>query len=129
MAKTVCDLAATCAIFPSIPSGSSDGSLSFCAAVFRRRCTVDTSARLLTAPFSHSPTLPLILEGATGGCGGGEGGGGEGGGGEGGGGEDGGGEDGGGEDGGGEDGGGEDGGEGGGAPFSHAVITLASVFT
>ena len=79
----------------SIPFGSSDGSLSFWAAVFRRRCTVNTSARVLTAPFSHSPTLPLILEGAAGG-----------------------GEDGGGEDGGGEDGDGEGGGEGGGAPFS-----------
>src|SRR6266481_6115733 len=75
MAETVPELAAACAIFPSIPFGSSEGSLSFCAAVCRRRCTVDTSAGVLTAPFSHGPTLPLILEGATGGGGGGGGGG------------------------------------------------------
>src|SRR6266550_8706482 len=74
MSETVPELAATCAIFPSIPFGSSEGSLSFCAAVCRRRCTVDTSAGALTAPFSHGPTLPLILEGAIGGGGGGGGG-------------------------------------------------------
>src|SRR6516165_5981298 len=68
MAETVCELAATCAIFPSIPFGSSERSLSFCAAVCRRRCTVETFAGLFTAPFSHSPTLPLILATVT--CGG-----------------------------------------------------------
>src|SRR4029077_6051708 len=70
MAETVVELAATCAIFPSIPFGSSEGSLSFCAAVCRRRCTVDTSAGVLTAPFSHCPPVLLMLEGATGGGGG-----------------------------------------------------------
>src|SRR6267378_4169191 len=99
MADTVFELAATCAIFPSIPFGSSDGSLSFCAAVRRRRCTVDTSAGVLTAPLSHRPTLPLILERATGGGAGGAGGAGAG------------------------------GAVGGGTPFSQAVITSASVFT
>src|SRR6266478_5648791 len=74
MAETVAELAATRAIFPSIPFGSSEKSLSFCAAVCRRRCTVNTSASVLTAPFSHFPTLPLILGGATGGGGGGGGG-------------------------------------------------------
>src|SRR6516165_899755 len=97
MAETVCELAATCAIFPSIPFGSSERSLSFCAAICKRRCTVDTSAGLLTAPLSHRPTLPLILGRATGGVGDGWGAVGD--------------------------------GWGGGAPFSRAVITSASVFT
>src|SRR5260370_38150231 len=100
MAETVCEWAATCAIFPAIPFGSSERSLSFCAAVCRRRCTVETSAGLLTAPFSHSPTLPLILKTVTGG-----------------------------EVGAGGVGAGGVGAGGVGAPFSHAVITLASVFT
>src|SRR5262249_17379301 len=50
MAETVCELAATCAIFPSILFGSSEGSLSFSATICKRRCTVDTSAGLLPAP-------------------------------------------------------------------------------